>query len=313
MSNQINSVKIKCTIVFFVFSLIVLSGCHDQNERSDLDTENSGTIHISVDESFKPVIDSEIQVFEALNPGAKIIADYKPEAQCFRDLVKDSIKMIIVTRGLTDEEEKFYKDSFSFYPSFTKVANDAIALIVNNNSTDSVFTMGEIRGILEGTTGDKQIAVFDGLTSTSTVRYASDSILKGKPFDPKKVLGVNGSEEVIDYVSQHDNVIGFVGVSWIGNKEDTSQLSFLKKVKIASVECSCPEKTFVKPYQANIMRKRYPLVRGLYYILKENYNGLGSGFANFLEYEKGQLIFRRAYLGPAKMNFSVREATLNAP
>ena len=103
-----------------------------------------------------------------------------------------------------------------------------------------------------------------------------------------------------------------MGVSWIGNKEDTSQLSFLKKVRIASLECNCPEKTFVKPYQANIMTKRYPLVRGLYYILKENYNGLGSGFANFLEYEKGQLIFRRAYLWPAKMNFTIRSATLNS-
>jgi phosphate transport system substrate-binding protein len=59
------------------------------------------------------------------------------------------------------------------------------------------------------------------------------------------------------------------------------------------------------------MAKRYPLVRGLYYILKENYDGLGSGFSNFLIYEKGQLIFKRAYLGPAKMNFSVRNATMN--
>ncbi len=102
-----------------------------------------------------------------------------------------------------------------------------------------------------------------------------------------------------------------MGVSWIGNPEDTAQLSFLTKVRIASVQCSCPEKTYVKPYQANIITKRYPLVRGLYYILKENYNGLGGGFANFMEYEKGQLIFRRAYLMPAKMNFSVRSATLN--
>jgi len=52
-------------------------------------------------------------------------------------------------------------------------------------------------------------------------------------------------------------------------------------------------------------------VRGIYYILKENYFGLGSGFANFLESERGQLIFKRAYLGPAKINFLVRTATTN--
>ena len=299
-------------IGLFTLAITIFSGCHQENSRTDLDTNESGTIHISVDESFKPVIDSQIQVFEALNPKAKIIAEYKPEAECFKDLIKDSTRMIIVTRGLTSEEEKFYKDSLSYSPTWSKVANDAIAVVVNNNASDSLFSLSELRGILEGTTGDKQVAVFDGLSATSTVRYAMDSILKGKSFDPKKVFAEKNSQGVIDYVSRHNNVLGFVGVSWIGNKEDTSQLSFLKSIRIASLECSCPEKTFIKPYQGNIVRHRYPLVRGLYYILKENYNGLGSGFANFLEYEKGQLIFRRAYLAPTKMNFSIREATLNS-
>ena len=298
-------------ICAFTLAIVMFTGCHQQNTRTDLDTNESGTIHISVDESFKPVIDSQIQVFEALYPGAKIIAEYKPEAECFKDLIKDSTRMIIVTRGLTPEEEKFYQDSLSYSATWSKVANDAIAVIVNNNATDSLFTLSDLRGILQGTTGDKQVAVFDGLSATSTVRFAIDSILKGKTFDPKKVFAEKNSQGVIDYVSKHNDVIGFVGVSWIGNREDTSQLSFLKSIRIASLECTCPEKSFVKPYQANILRHRYPLVRGLYYILKENYNGLGSGFANFLEYEKGQLIFRRAYLAPTKMNFSIREATLN--
>ncbi len=289
-----------------------LQGCHPESARTDLDSTESGTIHISVDESFKPVIDSEIQVFEALYPNAHIIAHYKPEAECFKDLIKDSTRMIIVTRGLSPQEEKFYKDSLSYSPTWSKVANDAIAVILNNDDKDSLFTMNELRGILSGTTGDTQVAVFDGLKETSTVRFAIDSILKGAPLNPKKVFAEKNSQAVIDYVAKHKSVLGFVGVSWIGNKEDTSQLSFLENVRIASLECTCPEKSFVKPYQANIMRRRYPLVRGLYYILKENYNGLGSGFANFLEYEKGQLIFRRAYLGPAKMSFTVREAVLNS-
>ena len=299
--------------VCFAFSLfLMISGCSSLHERKDLDTSNSGTIYISVDESFKPVIDSQIQVFEALYPNAKVVAHYKPEAECLKDLIRDSIRMVIVTRGLTEEEEKFYKDSLHYPLTWDKVANDAVALIVNNKVNDSVFTMGKIRGILDGSTGDKQIAVLDGLSATSTVRYVIDSILKGKPFDNKKVFAAKNSEGVINYVADNPESIGFVGVSWIGNKEDTSQLSFLKKVKIASLECvSCDERTFVKPYQANIIYRRYPLVRGLYYILKENYNGLGGGFANFMTYEKGQLIFWRSYLGPTKMNFNLRSATTN--
>ena len=310
ISKLING-KMNWTLVIAAFAVILFSGCSGRHVRTDLDTTNSGTIHISVDESFKPVIDSQIQVFEALYPKAKIIADYKPEAECFKDLIKDSTRMIIVTRGLTDEEEKFYKDSLSFYPAYDKVALDAVAVIVNNSDPDSLFSMEQIRGILGGTTGDKQLAVFDGLKETSTVRYAIDSILKGKPFDPQKVFAEKNSLGVINYVADHKNVLGFVGVSWIGNKEDTAQTSFLKKVRIAAIGCACPEQTYVKPYQANIAKRRYPMVRGLYYILKENYNGLGGGFANFLTYERGQLIFMRSYLWPAKMNFTIRSATLN--
>ncbi len=296
---------------YVVVSLLII-GCQSSHKRTDIDTSNSGTINISVDESFKPVIDSQIQVFEALYPGTKIIAHYKPEADCLKDLIKDSTRMIIVTRGLTREEEKFYKDSLHYSPTWDMVASDAIALIVNNSSKDTTFTLPKIRGILDGTTGDKQIAVFDGLSATSTVRYAVDSVLRGKPFDNKKVFASASSQEVINYVADNPMSVGFVGVSWIGNKEDTSQLSFLKRVKIAAVECSnCNEKAYVKPYQSNIMLHRYPLVRGLYYVLKENYNGLGGGFANFMTYEKGQLIFRRAYLGPAKMSFTVRSVTTN--
>ncbi|MEO9020668.1 MAG: substrate-binding domain-containing protein [Ginsengibacter sp.] len=305
MNNKIN-IRSKAWMIFMIPILwVFFTGC-SQNTRTDLDTWNSGTIHISVDESFKPVIDSQIQVFEALYPKAKIIAEYKPEAECFKDLMKDSTRMIIVTRGLSRAEEQYYKDTLSYSPTWSKVAVDAIAVIVNKDSPDSLFDMDEINGILSGTTGDKQLAVFDGLKETSTVRYAVDSILKGQPLDPKKVFAEKNSDGVIDYVSKHKNVLGFIGVSWIGNPEDTAQLSFLTKVKIASIKCTCPEGSYVKPYQANIMLRRYPMVRGLYYILKENYDGLGSGFATFLDHDRGQKIFLRAYLAPAKMNFSVR-------
>ncbi len=295
-----------------VSSFLILNSCNSVHVRTDIDRTDSGIIRISADESFRPVIDSQIEVFEALYPKAKIIATYKPEADCIRDLVHDTAtRLVIITRGLTDAEEKYFKDSIHYVPSYDKVANDAIAVIVSNKSKDSLITLAKLRALLEGSSSDKEKVIFDGLNATSTVRFAVDSLLKGKPLNQDKVMAVKGSLAVIDYVSTHDDVIGLVGVNWIGNKDDDQQLSFLKKVKIASVECeTCGNNIFVKPYQANIMYKRYPLVRGLYYILRENYDGLGSGFTNFMSLEKGQLIFKRAYLGPAKMDFTLREASL---
>lgn len=281
-------------------------GCAQKPKVDTDESLSSGTIHISVDESFKPVIDSQIRVFLASYPNATIIAHYKPEAACLKDLHNDSIRMVIVTRGLSEEEINIFRDTLGYAPKFGKMASDAIAVVVNKQAKDSLFVVSDLKGMLSGTLASKKKFVMDGLSATSTVRFMLDSVLRGDKLSGN-VQAATTSEAVIDYVSSNQDAIGFVGVSWIGNKEDSTQLSFLNKVRIAGLGCErCEEPVYVKPYQANIVMKRYPLVRGLYYILKENYAGLGSGFVNFLTMERGQLIFKRAYLAPSKMALQVR-------
>jgi phosphate transport system substrate-binding protein len=288
-----------------------LCACKGSSSNTAIETNTSGTINISVDESFKPVIDSQIKVFEASHPNAKIIAHYKPEADCIKDLNDTSTRMIIITRGLSTDEEKLLKERLSYVPSYGRLAYDAIAVIVNKQSKDSLFDMTDIRSLVKGTSGYKYKVVVDGLSSTSTVRYVTDSLAKGQPLG-KNVVAATSSQGVIDYIGNNTDAIGLVGVSWIGNKEDTIQSSFLQKVKIAGIECEkCLPVVYTKPYQYNIATRRYPMVRGLYYILKENYDGLGSGFSNFLIYERGQLIFKSAYLFPARMSFDVRQTKIN--
>jgi phosphate transport system substrate-binding protein len=296
-----------------ILLILLLNGCGNRKgSKVPQETPTSGTINISVDESFKPVIDSQIKVFESSFPDIKIIPHYKPEAECFRDLARqgDSTRMIIVTRGLSMVEENYYKESQYIPPTFGQLAFDAIAVIINNKAKDSIFQMKDIRDMLNGTDKNHQ-PVMDGVSETSTVRYAIDSILHGQPLG-KGVTAARSSEEVINYVASNPRAVGFIGVSWIGDEDDPTQLSFLKKVNLAAIRCgNCLGETYVKPYQANIALGRYPLVRGLYYILKENYSGVGNNFVNFLQFERGQLIFRRAYLVPSKMSFEIRNMQIS--
>jgi phosphate transport system substrate-binding protein len=289
---------------------LFLTACHSSGSTKTQETTTNGTIHISVDESFKPVIDSQIEVFESQHPDAHIIVQYKSEAECLRDLNVDSIRMVIVTRGLSEAEENTLTNKLQFRPSFGPLAYDAIAVIVNDQVKDTLFTMQDIRSIAKGTSNYKYKMLLDGKSATSTVRYVVDSLLKGQPLS-SNIVAAQNTQGVIDYVSKNQDAIGLLGVSWIGNKDDTTQLSFLKKVKIAQLECKGCNGTYVLPVQANIAYDRYPMIRPLYYILKENYDGVGNGFANFLIYEKGQKIFNRAYLLPAKMSFVVRKMQID--
>ncbi len=299
------------------FSLLFLlqvsfSGCesYDEQQAKLKDTPDRGTIYVSADESFKPIIDSEVQVYESQHPDTRIIVNYKPEAECLKDMAVDSIRMIIVTRGYTKSEENFMVDSMNLAPEKMVVAYDAIAVIINPRMTDSLFSMEEIRQILTGTYTKGLVPVFDNTKETSTIRFVIDSVLHGQSLTPK-AMAAQSSPGVIDYISKNANAIGFIGVSWVGNREDTMQNSFLRKVKMAQLESTDIPGNYILPVQANIYLHRYPMIRDVTYILKENYRGLGHGFANFLSGEKGQLIFKRAYLVPAKLDFSIRSARLN--
>ena len=303
---------IRRSLFFGFFSLfmgVFFMQCGSENSKEPDDRYYKGVIHISCDESFKPVIDAQVEIYEADYPDAKIIVHYKPEADCLRDFAVDSIRMVVATRGYSEAEKNYMIDSLKTIPETARVAFDAIAVIVNPASSDSFFSMNEIKDLLTGKLKENLIPVFDGLKATSTVRFMLDSVLKGDSLG-KNVVAAQSSEGVIDYVSKTKNAVGFLGISWVGNRDDTSQLSFLKKVKLAYLESTDNPGGYIRPVQANIYLHRYPLIRDLVYVLKEKHIGLGQGFANFLRSERGQLIFRRAYLMPSIRPFYIRHAEL---
>jgi phosphate transport system substrate-binding protein len=310
--------KINCQVFVkygFIFStcIFIIAGCNNKtNSKRDENKTDTTKIYISVDESFKPVIDEQIKVYESSYNDVKIAAQYKPEAECLRDLKVDSISMVIATRTSSEYEDAFMSDSLNVSLRNRVIARDAIAVIVHPQSDNSFFTMKELKEILTGKFRKNLIPVFDGVKATGTVRFIVDSVLRGDSLSAV-VKGVRGSEQVVDYVANTPDAIGFVGISWVGNREDTMQSGFLKKIKLAMIESSDSVKEFILPVQANIYYQRYPMVRDLVCIVKDNGNTENRTikFANFMAEQRGQLIFRRAYLKPVQMPFMIRNVKLN--
>ncbi|MCW3113317.1 MAG: hypothetical protein JWR18_1713 [Segetibacter sp.] len=291
----------------FIILLFFITSCGTQTaENKKKQDDNNTTLRISVDESFRPVLAEEIKVFEAAYPTTKVIVEYKPEADCLRDLEKDSTKVVIVSRELNREETRYYDNKIGFKPEFGQLAKDAIAVVVNNENPDSSFSVGQLVELLSGKSNSSLKVAIDGNTATSTVRYLKDSLLRGGAFG-KNITGAKNSEDLINYIATTPSAVGFVGVSWMTNPQSSQQEQAIAKVKMALIECkNCEAGTFARPSQQTITFRQYPLVRGLYYVLKENYPGLGSRFVDFLSTERGQLIFRRALLVPTRINFSRR-------
>ncbi len=283
---------------------------YKEKDNQKQDTPLRGKITISADESFKPIIDELVKVYESNNRGTQINVEYKPEADCVKDLWNDSIRMVISTIELTKPERQSVVDSLHTVVKQLAVARDAIAVIVSPHSSDSLFNMAEIKEILTGKNAKGLFPVFDGVKATSTVRYIIDSVLKGEKLT-EKAVATRTSDSVINYVARTPLAVGFIGVSWIGNQDDREQLSFLKKVKIAHLESNDTPGKYILPLQANLYMKKYPMTRDLVYILKESHKGLGWGLGNFMSGEIGQLIFKRAYLMPGLKSFRLRPIQLN--
>ncbi|WP_044653978.1 MULTISPECIES: PstS family phosphate ABC transporter substrate-binding protein [Bacteroides] len=290
--------------------LLALSACRSKSKEGQTDTYSSGVIAIAADASFEPIIQEEIDVFESLYPLAGIVPRYTTEVEAINLLLKDSVRLAVATRTLTEEEMNSFH-SRKFYPREIKLATDALALIVNRANPDSLLSVRDFRRILTGeaktwkqvnsNSGLKDIQVVFDNKNSSTVRFAMDSVCGGKPLATENVSALKTNQQVIDFVAKNPAAIGVIGVNWLGNRSDTTNLSFKEEIRVMAVsagDVATPENSY-KPYQAYLYYGNYPLARPIYAILNDPRNGLPWGFTSFMTSDKGQRIILKSGLVPA--------------
>lgn len=295
--------------IFSIFLVLLLTGCKNKSKGDLTDTMTSGVMKIAVDETFRPILQEEIDVFEALTPLAGIVPIYCNEVDAVNYLLKDSVRLAVTTRKLTVQElESFH--SRKFYPRDVRIATDGIALIVNNQNPDSLISVSQLEKILTGKFTDwKQLysnsklgklqLVFDNPNS-STVRFAIDSICRGKALSTE-LKAQKTNPEVIRYVAETAGAIGVIGVNWVENPNDSTNLSFTKEVRVMAVsreDKALPANSF-RPYQAYLATGDYPLSRNVYILLNDPRSALPSGFTAFLAGDRGQRIILKSGLVPA--------------
>ena len=274
------------------------------------ETPTSGNIKILVDESFKPLIETEVSTFMGLYMNASIKPVFKPEVDVVNDFMADSSQVMITTWKLTEDQIKYLRDTL-IYPRTATFAWDAIALVINKDNPDSLITFDEVKDIFKGRITDwNQIdkksklgqvrVVFDNPRS-GNIRYFKDRFdIKGQL--PENFYAKKSNPEVIDFVENNKDAIGIVSANWISDKDDSLSRAFTNRIKVVAVSQQySDEDAFYRPKQGNIYDKSYPFVREIYIISRETFWGLGSGFMNFACAETGQRIVLKSGLVPATM------------
>ena len=314
------------SLVGLLLAVGLLSSCGEKKpKRADADrsdTTTSGAIKFASDDSFSPIIDEQVEIFNLTFPKAEVTPVYTSETEAMKQLMDEKLFLAITSRSFTKNElailhSKGYKSCKS-----VPIAYDGLALIINKQNQDTCITVKDIARILGGEAkkwsdvyshsrqGEIEV-VFDNPNS-STVRYAQDSILGGKPISSPNIQALEKSAEVISYVEKTPNAIGIIGSNWLNDKRDTTNVTFNKNIRVMSVskmETATPYNSW-KPYQYYLYNDNYPLIRTIYALLNDSFRGLPTGFTNFITSPRGQLIFFRASLLPVYGDMTVRQVNV---
>lgn len=293
--------------LFYGLISMGLSGCSGSSEQ--LDNPRQGTITVASDESFKPLVKALTNAYEGIYPNAHFVIDYKPEQQAIRQLLQDSARIIFSTRQLNEKELDIIKKQKGTQ-KFQHIATDGLALVVSKANADSLITMNEIRGILEGKIKDwSQLKggnqkglitlVFDN-ANASNLNYILHKF-NITNIQNLRIISSGSNEKVIEDVKSNPLHLGFIGVNWISDGHSLASEELSKGIHVMGVAKKAnPDSLsdYIQPFQGGLEFKRYPLFRDLYIISREGYSGLGGGLMTYIARDVGGLIIQKMGLLP---------------
>ncbi len=294
----------------FRASLFILSVLWAVSCKRPEDSTSHGRVTITADESLQPMLDQVYQAYEHTFPETHFDVRYLPEHQAAAFMLKDSARLAFVTREFTAEEQKVFKSKgIKYNPQH--IATDGVALLINRSNPDTLITLEQISGVFKGTVktwgqlgsanqAEDIVLVFDNANS-SNLNFIM------KKFGLSDVKGLNifsagSNKKVIEYVKQHPNALGFIGVSWISDGEAplTAELSQGLRVMGVAEKPNPAQEDYYQPFQDDLKWRRYPLHRKVYVISREMHSGLGSGLVNYIMRDVGSLVIEKCGLWPAK-------------
>ena len=299
-----------------VVLLFFFLGCGG-NPYTETDTPTRGTIKVAIDDSYRLFMESEIYAFETIYKYAKIDTLYVSEADAFDLFMKDSVPLIVVNRTLNDQELRIL-ESQQIVPKTTKIAIDAVALIVNNENPLEDLPYDMIKGFFSGEItrwnqidpnsrlGDVKV-VFDHYKSANP-RYFKE--LFELDSLPPSCYAVESNPAVINFVERNPSSIGVISVNWISDRRDSVSNDFLNRIKVAGISApgnSGPDANYYQPYQAYMADGSYPFLRNVYCINRQTYSGLAFGLSAYIAGDKGQLIILHSGLVPATQPIRIVE------
>jgi phosphate transport system substrate-binding protein len=297
---------------FVLYSLWLALGTYLTACQNDhpADSPSQGQITVAADESYRLLTEEITRTYQLLYPRTKFELIFKPEREAINLMLNDKARISIVSRPLNPNEQRALVQQ-KIKGSTTKIGTDGVALIIHKANTDSLMTMGELKGLFSkrltdwsqltgGNRRGRVMLVVDNANSSNL-----DFILQKfgiTDINGLSIIAAGTNQQVIEYVRLHPEAIGFIGVNWISDSDSALSGTLSKDIRVVGLsekESPRSRADYFQPFQRALGLKDYPLRRDVYILSREAHPGLGSGLTNYLIRDSGRLLIEKLGLWPA--------------
>lgn len=279
----------KFKILSILAVLVLQFSCQKKKAEYTSDSPSQGEITLQHDDSFVNVAEALTYRYQKFYPDTKINVKVTKEDQALQDLLNFKVRMIIMSRDLTDKERAFWDSKIKLPWKPAYFGADAVCFVVNKNSTKEYVDEQEIKQMLHS--GEKKL-IFDG-SNTSNL----NAIIQKYGLDAKKVQfsSIQGNENIIKNLEKFPNHIGVVSFNTISRPFGEKAIQLREMVKILPMKVG---DSLVEPTKENLKTQNYPLTKLLYFLTNEPYFGLANGLIRFSCTQVGQMIVDKQGIQP---------------
>ncbi len=254
---------------------------------------------------YVPTLQREVEQYTSLYPQIKIEAHAASTRGAIVSLLNDSVYTIVIDRQFNEEEKQVAQQASIHYVE-SKIAEDAIAIIVHKqNPISRISTESVQRIVTKAATSWSDVADSHGSGPIELVLTGRNSgmneLLQTKFLPGSTVLEptvkLNSQEDVIRYVSEHPGAVGCVAASMLMETQSP--------VKVLPMMAMSPDGTQQEylPGQQEIHDSLYPLHYSLYLYNTNAKADVGVRFSAFVLSNIGQKIIQNVGLVPVSIPY----------
>jgi phosphate transport system substrate-binding protein len=267
----------KRILFFFLFLILSQQSCVSVRGKN---------IFISGSDTMVGLVQALAERFNQKYPGINVIVSGGGSSIGIAALLEKRTDIAAASRKMDKEEFKLAEEKYKFQPKEIIVAYDGICVVVNPKNPLTEISLEDLKRIFTGKIKDwgeikgskikGKIVVITRESTSGTYKYFQKKVLRGENYSSFALISPS-THAICMEIAKNKKAIGYIGLGYLSDKTKALALPENKGLSVL-------------PTLDNILLKRYPLSRPLYFYTRGTPTNTIASFISFVLSKEGQAI-----------------------